>query len=51
MQKFELFLFTNMKLGDNTLNIKRLSLVNTKYPTKNWLTVALILLCCLTSYQ
>ena len=24
----------NMKLGDNTLNNERLSLVNTKFPTK-----------------
>ena len=34
----------NMKLGDNTLNNKRLSLVNTKFLTKYLRIVALILL-------
>ena len=34
----------NMKLGDNTLNNKRLSLVNTKFLTKYLRIVAIILL-------
>ena len=34
----------NMKLGDNTLNNERLSLVNTKFLTKYWRIQALILL-------
>ena len=33
-----------MKLGDNTLNNERLSLVKTKLAIKNWRIVALILL-------
>ena len=34
----------NMKLGDNTLNNERLTLVNTKFLPKYWRIVALILL-------
>ena len=34
----------NMKLGDNTLNNERLTLVNTKFQPKYWRIVALILL-------
>ena len=34
----------NMKLGHNTLNNKRLTLVNTKFLPKYWRIVALILL-------
>ena len=33
-----------MKLGDNTLNNEKLSLVNTKFLPKYWQIVALILL-------
>ena len=34
----------NMKLGDNTLNNERLTLVNTKFEPRYWRIVALILL-------
>ena len=34
----------NMKLGDNTLNNERLTIVNTKFLPKYWRIVALILL-------
>ena len=43
-KKLAIVVHENMKLGDNTLNNERLTLVNTKFLPKYWRIVALILL-------
>ena len=43
-KKLAIVVHENMKLGDNTLNNERLTIVNTKFLPKYWRIVALILL-------